>query len=139
MATKVSGKGGYLEFDGAGMMTSGREFMVNIEQNTANSTAGADEFENSVKTTKKVSATLKMVMLTAATGGSTIATKLKPGVTANLLWGFEGNAAGKPKGGIYAHVKKYSRTSPYDGVTTIDVEFEMAGDALLFDDTIDAW
>lgn len=139
MATKVSGKGGYLEFDGAGMMTAGREFMVNIEQNTANATAGADEYENTVKTNKKISATLKMVMITAATGGSTLATKLKPGATANLLWGFEGNTAGKAKGGFLAHVKKYSRTSPYDGVTTIDVEFEMAGEVLLFDDTIATW
>lgn len=136
---KVSGKTCYVEFDGVGMMVSGREFSITEEQNTANATAGADDYENMVTTTKKISASLKMVMLKAADGGSAIALKLRPGATANLLWGLEGNAAGKPKGGFEAIVKKYNRTSPYDNVVTIDVEFEMAGDALLFDDSTATW
>lgn len=136
---KASGKNVYVEFDGVGLMVSGREFSITEEQNTANATAGADAYENMVTTTKKISASLKLVMLTAATGGAAIATKLRPGATANLLWGFEGNAAGKPKGGFEAIVKKYNRSAPYDGVITIDAEFEMADDALLFDDSVATW
>lgn len=136
---KVSGKTCYVEFDGVSLWVSGREFSVTEEQNTANATAGADAYDNMVTTTKKISASLKMVMVSASTGGAAIATKLKVGTTANLLWGMEGNAAGKPKGGFLAIVKKFNRAAPYDNVVTIDAEFEMADDELLFDDSSATW
>jgi len=136
---KASGKTCYVEFNGTALWVSSREFSVTEEQNTADATAGADVYENMVLTTKKISAGLKLVMLTSATGGAIIATRLRPGNTFNLLWGFEGNTAGSPKGGFLAIVKKFNRSAPYDGVIAIDVEFEMAGETLLFDDSIAKW
>ncbi|MCU0464053.1 MAG: hypothetical protein MUF38_05750 [Anaerolineae bacterium] len=136
---KVSGKRIYVEFDGVSLMASGREFAVSKVQNTANSTAGADEYENTILTTKKLSATLKMVMIEKATGGAAIAEKIKLGHTGNLVWGLEGNAAGKPKGGFFGHLVKADVSAPYDNVVTIDAAWEMADDDILFDESVAVW
>lgn len=136
---KSSGKRTYVEFDGVALMVSGREFSLSKMQNTANATAGADEYENTVLTTKKLSATLKMVMLNKADGGAAIADKIKLGHMGNLLWGLEGNAAGKPKGGFLAHLVKADVSAPYDNVITIDAAWEMADDDILFDESVAVW
>lgn len=136
---KQSGKDTFVSFGGTDISTVLRDFNVSRVQNEAESTAGADEFENTVATTKAITATATFVMLKDADGGSTIRAALEEGTEASLLWGWEGNSTGKKKGGITARVSKFDIKSNYKNVIMADVAWSNVGTALLFDDTTDTW
>lgn len=140
MATKVSGKGTYISFNGIEMWVAGGQgFSVEHKLNTAESTAGADVYENSVPTTRMIKADLDAVMIADADGGTDYRAAMALGTESALLYGWEGNGAGKPKGGFTGRVVDASVTVKHDDVIKIKVAWENAGDDLLFDDTIHTW
>lgn len=136
---KQTGKETYVQFGAADVSVVLRDFNVSNMQNSADSTAGADEYENTVPTTKSFKATAQFVMLKNADGGAAILAAMRAGTEANLLWGFEGNAVGKPKGGAFCRVAKFDRKGNYKNVVLADVEWDNVGESLLFDDSTDTW
>lgn len=100
-------------------------------QNSVDSTAGVDVYENTIAMTKGLFATARLVMPKHAEGGAA--------VIAALLWGFEGNAAGKPKGGADMRVARFERRGNYRTVGLADVVWEMAGYDVLYDEASDVW
>lgn len=136
---KASGKYTYVSFDGVNVSVALRNFKVERRQNEADSTAGADEWENTVPTTKNIKATANFVILKSAEGGAVIRTVLDEGNEGPLLYGFEGNGAGKPKGGFTGRVASFVVTSEYKNVIMGDVEWSNAAESLLFNDVSDTW
>lgn len=136
---KASGKTTYVSFDGVDLSVTLRNFKVERRQNEADSTAGADAWENTVPTTKSIKATANFVIIKAADGGAAIRAVLTEGNEGPLLYGFEGNGTGKPKGGFTGRVASYVVTSEYKNVIMGDVEFSNAAETLLFDDASDTW
>lgn len=132
---KASGKNIYVEFDGVGFWVSGRNLKHTNKQNEADSTAGADDYENSVPTTKNIEVSIDMVMLKSAEGGAALMAKLVLGHEANLIYGFEGNGAGKPKWGFFARVAQVDIDGDFKDVIKISTKFSMADDSLLYDGT----
>lgn len=136
---KLSGKALYVSFAGTVLSTEQRSFDVNLAQETADATAGADEYRNFVNTVKTIEASLEIVMKEHSTGGSAIKAALAAGAEGTLLWGPEGTAAGKPKYGFYARISEASETIPFDDVWTKSITFQNAGTALLFDGVTHLW
>ena len=136
---KASGKRIYGEFDGVPFWVAGRSLKHSHKQNEADSTAGADDYENSVPTTKTIEVSLDMVMLKSDDGGAALAAKLEVGHEGNLIYGLEGNAVGKPKWGFLARVAQADIDADYKDVVKISAKFSMAGDALLFDGITDTF
>lgn len=136
---KVEGNLTHVSFGGVSLMVTGREFSVDRGLNTAESTAGEDEYDNYIGTTKTITASLKMVMPVMSDGGAAIWAKLEEGTEDDLIYGFEGNSSGKPKEGFRARVVKNNSKSSYKDVAMIDIEWQMAGDSLLFSRRIDTF
>lgn len=136
---KQSGKFTYVEFGGQDLSVSLRDFNVDYGQNTADSTAGGDEYENSVATTKTIKMTATAVALKKADGGSAIKTVLFPGNEQDLYWGWEGNDPGMEKGGAQARVTKFAIKANYKNVIMWDVEWENIGETLLADERVATW
>jgi hypothetical protein len=136
---KLSGKNLYVSFAGVALSGEQRSFDVTLSQETADSTAGADNYRNFVNTVKSIEASLEIVMKEHSTGGSAIKAALAAGAEGTLLWGPEGTATGKPKYGFYALISEASETIPFDDVWTKSVTFQNAGTALLFDGVTQLW
>ena len=136
---KQSGKEVRVYSDGVDLSVSLRGFTVSYGQNVADSTAGADEYENSVPTTKTVTASATAVILKDADGGVAQRTQMKVGNEVDLTWGWQLAAAGTSKGGIEARVTKFEIKGEYTDVVIADVEWVNIGEDLLFDETVDTW
>lgn len=136
---KLSGKALYVSFAGTVLSSEMRSFDVTLTQETADATAGADDYRNYVNTVKAIEASMEIVMKQHSTGGSAIKAVLAAGAEGTLLWGPEGTAAGLPKYGFYARVSEASEAIPFDDVWTKSVTFQNAGTALLFDGVTDLW
>lgn len=140
---KLSGKQLVVQWIGSGGTTnlSGaqRSFSVDEAQETADSTAGADDYRNYVNTVKTISASMEMVYQEIAAGGSAILTALALGAEGTLLWGPEGSASGKPKKGFAARVTNASQSMPFDDMMVISVEFANNGTALVYDGISDTF
>lgn len=136
---KLSGKNLWVSFSGTTLSSEMRSFDVNLAQETADATAGADEYRNFVNTVKTIEASMELVMKEHSTGGSAIKAALAAGAEGTLLWGPEGTATGKPKYGFYARISEASETIPFDDVWTKSVTFQNAGTALLFNGVTDLW
>lgn len=136
---KASGKRAYIEFDGVTLWVAGRTLKHSHKQNEADSTAGADDYENSVATTKSIEVSWDGLLLKKDEGGAALLPKLKVGHEANLYYGFEGNATGSPKWGFFARVSQADIDADYKDVVKVSVKFSMAGDELLADGTTDTF
>lgn len=109
----------------------GRAFEFTHEQGTADGTAGADLYEVSLATVKKASASLEILMNSAATWDA----DLKLGDTGELRWYPQGMVAGKPEWGISAIVTNMSQSIPYDNAAKYTTDFKNNGTALLAEGT----
>ncbi len=136
---KISGKDLYIEFDGTNVSDSIRNLDISEAQETADATAGADDYRNYVQTTKTIEASFEVVMKDYSNGGSAIRALFSPGALGTLIWGVEGTASGKPKKGFYARLTDVSEAIPFDDVNTFSVTAQMAGTALAFDGVTDTW
>lgn len=140
MAVKVGGKGAYISFNGIEIWVAGGQgFKIDHKLNEAESTAGADKYENAVPTTYAIKAEADLVLIADADGGTDYRAALKLGTEAALIYGLEGNGAGKPKGGFTARVVDGSIDIKHDDVIKIKIAWSNAGDDLLFDDTTDTF
>lgn len=135
---KLSGSALYVSFGGVNLSATIRNFEWTHEQETADATAGADPYRNHVTTVKNTEATCELLIQDHATG-TAIHAAVKIGTSGTLLWGLEGTATGKPKGGFYAVVSQGDQSYPFDDVAVISLTFMCAGTALLFDHVTNVW
>lgn len=113
-----------------------KTFSYSREQETADATAGADGARVNIATVKKFSATLETHYI--GTAGSATWGSAALGVSGTLLFGPQGTAAGKPKGGFPAIITKQDIDAPFDDVIKLSVEF-MGRGAELFNVLKDVW
>ena len=120
----------YIEFDGVVIDTDFRSFDPGIDSVETSSTAGLDGLESSHLIRETVAPTGQFLIETTETA---ILEALEQGNTGNLIWGPEGNAAGKPRWGIEARIKKSNIAFAHDGEQVIDVEWVNTGRTWLYD------
>jgi hypothetical protein len=113
-----------------------QEFNLDYTIDMVDSTAGAAAAKTYIKTVKDGKATLKLVWQGA--DGTATTSKFRNGQEGTLLWGPEGTASNKPKGGVYAFVTGTKRTIPYADLVTMEINLQFSG-PLLFDEEIDKW
>ena len=131
--TKYSGKNLYVSFAGVNLSGTQRTCDTTHTQETADATAGADDYRNFVNTVKMIEANLEVVGQTHSTGGSAILAALALGAEGTLIISPEGTATGKPRLGFYARVADMSASYPFDDVVVYKPKFQMAGTALIYD------
>lgn len=136
---KLTGKSLYLQFGSTNISGEQRTFDVSEMQETADVTAGADNYRNFANTVKTIEATAEIIMKEHSTGGSAILAALSLGTGGTLIWGPEGTATGKPKKGFYATLVDFSQAIPFDDAYTVKLKFQMAGTALAFNGVTDLW
>ncbi len=137
--TKISGKNLYASFAGTNLSSTQRSLDVDEQQESADSTAGADDFRNYVSTVKTIGAKMEILIQQHSTGGSAILAALVAGAEGTFLWGAEGSGSGLPKDGFYARVKNRSTKLKFDDVYMMSLELENAGTARLFNGITDKW
>lgn len=137
--TKYSGSALYAQMGTVNISANIRNFEVALAQESADATAGADPYRNFVPTVKTIEVTFEYLPHTHSTGGSAINAVLTHGFEGTFLYGEEGSATGKPKGGFYARVKQNDKGIPFDDVVTRAITLELAGTDLLFNHQTDLW
>lgn len=130
--TVLTGLGYYLEFDGVVIDNDYRSFDPGFEIETVEGTAGGDSVRLYVPTLIKVEPSGTFIVDNNA-NGIAIRAVLKEGNSGNLIWGPEGNAAGKPKWGITANISKSQVASTYDAELELEVTWYNEDGALLYD------
>lgn len=136
---KLTGKNLYLQFGSTNLSGEQRTFDVTEQQETADTTAGADDYRNFANTVKMIEATAEIIMKNHAGGGSAVLAALALGTEGTLVWGAEGTATGKPKKGFLARLVDASQAIPFDNVYLLKLKFQMAGTALAFDGVTSLW
>lgn len=131
--TRFTGKDLVVEWQKTGspspvvLTADGRNFEFTHDLNTADGTAGADGYDVELPTTKKASASLELLMNSAATWED----ELKVGDSGTLKWYPQGKVAGKPIWGFDALVKSMSQAIPYKDMAKYNVSFANNGSSLL--------
>lgn len=117
--TAITMQGMYKKFDPG--------FDATYEDNTA----GADNLETQQKIRDSVAPKLSLAYR-IGTAGDTLRDKLYQGARGRLVWGPEGNAAGKPKWGIECEVKKFAPSHEASKLIEIEIEFVNIGSDFVF-------
>lgn len=136
---RLTGKNLYVSYAGTALGGSQRTFEVTENQETADLTAGADDYRNFGNTVKTISATMEIVMDGHSSGGSALLAALTLGGTGTLQWGAEGSASGNPKKAFMARLVDASQSIPFDDAYVINLEWVMAGTALIYNGITDLW
>jgi len=138
MATehRAVGKDGYISFQGVEVGADYRSFDVELTVDTVEVSAGNEASKRYIATLKD--GTAKLTYAYSGTAGTAYTNRLKVGEQGTLLWGPEGTAVGKPKGGVVAIVVNHSKPMTYNDLITRTATFQFSGD-LLFQDEVDTW
>lgn len=133
--TVLTGKDFYLEFNGVAVTGIYRKFDDGMEQESAEATSGTDAVRNYVSTLIKIEPKATVVLNDA----SSALAQLKMGTTGTLIWGPQGNGAGKPKWGVAARVKAAPVSRTYDAEVEIEVTWEVTSGTLTYDGRTDVF
>lgn len=136
---KLTGKRLRIFYAGTDLSGEFRTVDVTEQQETADVTAGADDYRNFANTVKMIEVTAEIIMKEHGSGGSAILAAMSLGGEGTLIWGAEGTATGKPKDGFYARLVDRSRPIPFDDAYLIKAKWQMAGTALAFNGVTDLW
>lgn len=140
MGDRLEGGSVYLEFDGQSLKTSAKSFNVNETLGESDATVFSDTYKTGIPTKRTLEVTADIVVHTAASAiGTAHNSVLTLGNEANLLWGAEGNGAGKPKGGALMRLVDKSRKFETEGTSMYSCKWTLVDGTLLFDDTVDVW
>lgn len=134
IATRYTGKDLYVEFGGTELTSDQRAFSVTREQETADTTAGADGARSHKATVKAYGATLEILADSSAAGTAMLGA-VKEGTEGTLTWGALGTVAGKPKSSFAAIVSSVSAGLNYDDAVVYSIEFQAQG--AMIDDELD--
>lgn len=136
---KLTGKNLYISYNSTALGDTYRSLEVTETQETADVTAGADDYRNFANTVKMIEATVEFIVKDYSNGGSAQLALLTLGGTAPLVWGAEGTATGMPKKGYMARLVETPVTLKFDDAYTIKAKFAMAGTAMLYNGVTDKW
>lgn len=132
VATRYTGADLFVSFGGTNLTTDQRAFSVTREQETADTTAGADGARSYKGTVKNYTATLEVVADSSATGTALLAA-IAEGTEGTLIWGPRGTTAGYPKNSILAIVTSVGVSMNFDDAVIYSIEFQGQG-ALIEDE-----
>jgi hypothetical protein len=135
-AYRAVGNQAYISFKGTAISADYRKFEVELSQDTVEKSAGVEASKSYIATLKD--GTAKLTYAYVGTSGSAYTGLFALGEKGTLLWGPEGNATGKPKGGAEAIVVAHSKPMSYNELITRTVTFQFTG-GLLFNDDVDVW
>lgn len=141
MGRKI-GKNAYIAWIHSGgtalVETDYRTFDVGDEMGAVDLSAGNDNLRTYAPTLEEVAPSLEM-LYTDGAAGSAIWSKVRPGQEGTLVWGWEGNAAGKPKWGIGGFVTKCDMSGGYENEIAISVEWANIGSDFVYNGTTDTF
>lgn len=112
-----------------------KTFDPGFDASYENNTAGANKLETQQKIREVIAPKLKMAYRISA-DGQAVRAKMHQGARGELIWGPEGNAAGKPKWGWLLEVKKLNSPQDSGKLVEIEVEFVNVGVDYLFNATL---
>jgi len=121
------GSGLYLAFKNATTTTLSsdyRTFDTDETSDAVDATAGSDTRKVWLASVMDGSASCQLV---DQTGGTTLWEALAPQTNGTLEWAPEGTASTKPKYTNLAIVTSRKRSTPYDGVVVLNVDFKLSG------------
>lgn len=104
-----------------------RSFTVTRQQETADVTAGADEYRTFKATVKVFDATLEILM---STSGTAVLNVIDIGTEGTLFWAPEGTADGNQKWAFPAIVTSQDQTLNFDDAAAVSVSFQSQGSIL---------
>jgi hypothetical protein len=136
---RLSGDDFYIEFDGVVLRSSGKSVDIDHQGKSSDGTTFGDSYETTIPTKKSLKVSGEFVVFTKVTNGAQQRNAFTIHKEANLLWGPEGKATGKPKGGAVMRIAKATEKYKAGDAAVWSVEWEMAGGALLFDPKLDTW
>lgn len=132
---RIIGKNTYIGFihsGGTALVDSDyRTFDVGDEMGAVDLSAGADNLRTYAQTLEDVKPSAEMLYADGA-AGSAIWSKVRPGTAGTLVWGWEGEAAGKPKWGIACFVTKCDMSGGYENELAISVEWANSGSDFVY-------
>jgi hypothetical protein len=117
-------------YSGGTVLLSGDQKKLDIDRNIdlIDATAGNISDKEYLAGIKDWS--LKISLADTGAAGSAILAAVIEGTFGTLLYGPQGTATGKPKGGIYGVVKSHKISVPFDDAVSIDLEIQKSGVAL---------
>lgn len=121
---EFTGQSAYIKFGATVLSGDYRNFDEDEDVGLVDASAGSDTHRSYIKTLLDGKATAEIV---AQAGGTLLFAAVKPGTEAVLEWGPEGNTTGKEKRTVTAVVLSRKRTTPYDNLVVITVEFQFQG------------
>lgn len=113
-----------------------RSFNPGVELEMVEITAGAAGLRNYKSTLNVAEPELTIIMRDE---GTFLTDKFKVGMEGSLVWGMEGSAAGRPKGGIVCQVTAFEVEATYDGELEATVTFMPISGSWLFDPETAVW
>jgi len=111
----------------------------NEEQQASDSTAGADEYMNSVKTLKDVSVDIELIEKKYGSGGSALQAAFRPGTSGTIIVSPEGTASGNPRLGGEFFVGTAPRTFAFNEAVKRTINLVHEGTALIYDGATAQW
>lgn len=121
----------FVQFDGLSIDVGRESFEVNRGVVDSDTTGMTDGLESSTRIRDTCEPSMT-VIVDESTNGAAIDAKLVHGATGLLIWGPKGNAAGKPKYGIWARVDRQDMASKGDRLA-FDIVFKNEGNDWEFD------
>jgi hypothetical protein len=135
MGDRVGGSDAYLEYDGQSLKTSAKSLNITDTLGESDATTFSDTYKTSIPTKRTLEVSADVVVFTKSSAvGTAQNSVLTVGNEANLLWGQEGNAAGKPKGGAVMRLVEKSLKLEVEGTAMWSCKWQR-----LFDETTDVW
>lgn len=134
---KLTGKNLYVNFNGTILSAEQRSFEVMEKQETVDSTAGADDYRNTLPTVKTIGAKMEIIMKQHSTGGSAIMAALALNTEGTVLWGAEGSGSGLPKDAFTGRLVDNSKKLKFDDVYLWTLEWENSGTSRIFNGITD--
>jgi len=127
VATRYTGKDLYVEFGGTSLTSDQRSFSVTREQETADTTAGADGARSYKATVKNFTAELE-ILADSSAGGTGMLGAVQEGTEGTLIWGPRGTTSGYPKNSIAAIVTSVDVSLNFDDAVVYSISFQGQGD-----------
>lgn len=134
---RVVGQNAYISFKGVAINADYRSWNIEETIDTVDSTAGSETDKSYIPTLKD--GTAELMYAYTGTAGTVYVTNFVVGTEGALLYGPEGTATGKPKGGFSnAIVVSHSKPHEYNGLIVRTVKFQKSGTAS-FTEERDQW
>lgn len=140
MSQGMTGRNLYLQFAGVNIAGVGleryRNFNPQLQVDLVDDSAGTQLSKTYIDAL--ADGTSSLTLIYRGSVDASVLAVLKERQYGTLLWGPEGTATGKPKGGVMAYVQSRNQPVPYNELATLEVTFQHSG-TLHFDPATSTW